>query len=58
MGKTIAEKIIAKASGAKSVKPGEIVWVNVDRAMMDDILGPRIQIAKKLDQLGKPVWDP
>lgn len=58
MGKTIAEKIIAKASGAKSVKPGDIVWVNVDRAMMDDILGPRIQIAKKLDQLGKPVWDP
>lgn len=58
MGKTIAEKIIARASGEKSVKPGDIVWVNVDRAMMDDILGPRIQIAEKLDQLGKSVWDP
>lgn len=58
MGKTIAEKIIARASGEKSVKPGDIVWVNVDRAMMDDILGPRIQIAKQLEQLGRPVWDP
>lgn len=57
MGKTIAEKIIARASGEPEVKPGDIVWVNVDRAMMDDILGPRIQIAEQMKELGKPVWD-
>ena len=58
MGKTIAEKIIARAAGVKEVKPGDIVWVRIDRAMMDDILGPRIQIAKQLKELGVPVWDP
>lgn len=58
MGKTIAEKIIARAAKVDQVQPGDIVWVDVDRAMMDDILGPRIQIAKQLEQLGRPVWDP
>lgn len=58
MGKTIAEKIIARAAQKEEVQPGDIVWVDVDRAMMDDILGPRIQIAEQLKELGKPVWDP
>lgn len=57
MGKTMAEKMIARAAGVEEVKPGEIVWVDVDRAMMDDILGPRIQIAKQLRELGRPVWN-
>lgn len=57
MGKTMAEKIIARAAGVEAVKPGEIVWVDVDRAMMDDILGPRIQIAGQLKELGRPVWN-
>ena len=58
MGKTIAEKIIARAAKEPEVRPGDIVWADVDRAMMDDILGPRIQIAEQLKELGKPVWDP
>ncbi|KMZ53331.1 3-isopropylmalate dehydratase large subunit [Dorea sp. D27] len=58
MGKTLAEKMIAGAAKEPEVKPGDIVWVDVDRAMMDDILGPRIQIAEQLKELGKPVWDP
>lgn len=58
MGKTIAQKIIGRAAGGKDVKPGDIVWVEIDRAMMDDILGPRIQIAEQLKELGVPVWDP
>lgn len=58
MGKTLAEKMIAGAAKVAEVKPGDIVWVDVDRAMMDDILGPRIQIAEQLKELGKPVWDP
>ena len=58
MGMTISEKILAKASGSQSVKAGEICWVNVDKAMMDDILGPRVEIADNLKKLGVPVWDP
>lgn len=52
MGKTISEKIISRACG-KSVKALDIVWVNVDMAMMDDILGPRVEIAEKMELLNK-----
>ena len=58
MGMTISEKILARASGRESVKAGEIVWVDVDKAMMDDILGPRVEIAEKLEELGAKVWEP
>lgn len=58
MGKTISEKILADASGKKEVSAGEIVWVNVERALMDDILGPRVEIAEKIKELGNKVWDP
>ncbi len=58
MGKTISEKILARASGRDSVSAGEIVWVEVDKAMMDDILGPRVEIADKLKELGAKVKHP
>ena len=58
MGKTISEKILARASGRESVSAGEIVWADIDRAMMDDILGPRVEIAEKIKALGNRVWDP
>lgn len=58
MGKTISEKIIAKAAGVESVKAGDIVWANVDKAMMDDILGPRVEIAEKMEELGASVKSP
>lgn len=58
MGKTISEKILARASGKPEVSAGDIVWANVDRAMMDDILGPRVEIAEKIQALGDKVWDP
>ncbi len=57
MGMTIAEKILAAASGRQSVHPGEIVMANVDKAMMDDILGPRVEIADRMEELGAKVWD-
>lgn len=56
MPQTLAEKIIAKAAGQKSVSPGEIVTCAVDLAMMHDSAGPRMA-GKKLDELGVPVWD-
>ena len=58
MGKTISEKILACASDREEVSAGEIVWANVERALMDDILGPRVEIAEKIKELGDKVWDP
>lgn len=58
MPMTISEKILAHAAGIQSVQAGEIIQAKVDKAMMDDILGPRIEIAEKLDMLGAHVWDP
>ncbi|NLY83849.1 MAG: 3-isopropylmalate dehydratase large subunit, partial [Acholeplasmataceae bacterium] len=30
----------------------------VDKAMMDDLLGPRVEIAEQLNRMGAKVWDP
>ncbi|MFT9493733.1 3-isopropylmalate dehydratase large subunit [Anaerosolibacter sp.] len=57
MGMTISEKILAHAAGLKTVKAGDIVWAKVDKAMMDDLLGPRVEIAEKLKELGADLWD-
>ncbi len=57
MGQTIIEKIIAHNLGVQSVKPGEIVTVNVDWVMLDDIMIPFI--VDKFHEMGfTKVWDP
>lgn len=56
-GMTFAQKALARAAGKDYVEIGEIVNANVDVAMMDDILGPRIEIAEGLKELGVGVWD-
>ncbi len=58
MGMTISEKILARASGRPEVRAGEIVWAKVDKAMMDDVLGPRLEIDDCLREMGVDVWDP
>ena len=55
-GRTLAEKIIAKAAGQASVTAGEIVTCRVDLAMMHDSGGPR-RVAPILERLGAKVWD-
>lgn len=57
-GRTMSEKILARAAGVADARAGDILWVDVDKAMMDDILGPRVQIAEGLKQFGDTVWDP
>ena len=57
MAMTLAEKIIAKASGRDSLRPGEIVTCKVDLAMIHDSGGPR-RVKPILDKLGVGVWDP
>lgn len=56
MGMTLAEKLLAGASGRESVTAGEIVTAKVDVCMMDDSLGPRF-IEKEFDRLGRRIWD-
>ena len=57
MGKTMSEKILARAAGVDQVSAGEIIWADIDKAMMDDILGPRVQIAEKMQEIQDRVWD-
>ncbi|MGL9730307.1 3-isopropylmalate dehydratase large subunit [Enterococcus sp. DIV0756] len=56
MGQTMAEKILSEKAKT-TVHAGDIVWIDIDRAMMDDILGPRVQIAEGLNGLCEEVWD-
>ncbi|MBM4765025.1 3-isopropylmalate dehydratase large subunit [Bacillus sp. B15-48] len=56
MGMTMSEKILAKASGKSEVKAGDIVWVNVDIAMMHDLLGPWL-VDKAFTRLGGKLFD-
>lgn len=57
MSMTMAEKIIARAAGKRIVRPGDFVWANVDTAMMDDLLGPRVVIAEQIKKLGDTIWN-
>ena len=53
----MSEKILAKAAGVPEATAGDILWVNVDKAMLDDILGPRVEIAEKMKEIKDEVWD-
>ena len=54
---TLAQKLIARASGRSHVTPGDIVTCEVDLAMSHDSSGPR-RVAPLLERLGVTVWDP
>ena len=55
MGETVIEKIIRNNVG-HTVKPGDIVTVNVDRVMIHDIFIPFV--AEKFEEMGfKKLWD-
>ena len=53
---TLAQKLVARASGRPSVVPGEIVNCRVDLAMFHDSSGPR-RLKPMLDELGASIWD-
>ncbi len=58
MGNTITEKILAKASGRPSVRPGDNVWVETDVLMTHDVCGPgTIGIFKREFGANAKVWD-
>ena len=56
MGATLAQKILARASGLKGVESGQYVTANIDLAIMSDNLG---FVYKILMEAGiQKVWDP
>ena len=56
MGETVIEKIIRNNVG-HTLKPGDIVTVNVDRVMIHDIFIPFV--AEKFEEMGfKKLWNP
>lgn len=57
MGMTAAEKILARAAGASAVHPGDLIWVKVDVAVLNDKGGPRV-VEPELRHLGAGIWDP
>jgi 3-isopropylmalate/(R)-2-methylmalate dehydratase large subunit len=57
MSQTLAQKLVARAAGRKTVPPGEIVTCKVDLAMVHDSSGPR-RLQPMLARLGAKVWDP
>lgn len=62
MGMTITEKILARASGKTRVSPDDVVFVNIDKAMIHDVSGPGvIAVFEKLKKQGMKIeklWDP
>ncbi|MBI5679288.1 MAG: 3-isopropylmalate dehydratase large subunit [Methanobacterium sp.] len=57
MEMTMAEKLLAKASGKKEVGAGEIVMANIDVAMTHDLTGPLS--VESFEKIGVPeVWGP
>ena len=56
MGRTLAEKILARCSGQAEVKPGDIIIAKVDCAMLDDTLGPPY-VDPGMKKLGAQIWD-
>ncbi|MDR1722005.1 MAG: 3-isopropylmalate dehydratase large subunit [Methanobrevibacter sp.] len=56
MSKTMAEKILAKASSSESVEAGDIVMAEIDVAMTHDLTGPLS--VQSFNQIGaKKVWN-
>ncbi len=56
MGMTMIEKILARASGADSVRVGEIVFAGPHRVLSHDNSAAILGIFEKMG--GKSVWDP
>ena len=54
---TLAQKLLAHASGRASVEVNEIVNCRVDLAMFHDSSGPR-RLKPMLEDLGTGIWDP
>lgn len=58
-GRTLSQKVLAKASGRTHITPGEVIWAKVDILMSHDPCSPGvISIFKKEFGADARVWDP
>jgi len=57
MGKTITEKILARASNRGEVSPNDLIWATVDMVFTHETVGPRV-FAESFKELGDRIWDP
>ncbi len=57
MGHTITEKILAKAAKRADVRPGDLIWADIDVLFTHETVGPRV-FAESLKALGDTIWDP
>src|ERR671937_359876 len=58
MGMTMTEKILARAGGRDSVRPGEIVLAKIDFAMGHDLTIPPAGKIMREQMGAEKVWDP
>lgn len=56
MGMTMAEKVLARASGRREVKPGEYVTAKVDQVMSQEAFAEVYRVLK--EEGVERVWDP
>lgn len=56
-GRTLVEKVAAKAAGLPSVRAGDLITAKVDLAFAHDSSGPR-RWRPMLEKLGVGLWDP
>lgn len=56
MGKTITEKILARASSKREVFPGDFTWAKVDMLFTHETVGPRV-FDESFRELGGKIWD-
>ncbi|ABK78106.1 3-isopropylmalate dehydratase large subunit [Cenarchaeum symbiosum A] len=58
----VTEKILARASGRESVSPGDVIFADVDKAMVHDVSGPGVmKVFERISGQGvdtKKLWDP
>lgn len=55
---TLTEKLLARGARKESVKPGDNIWVNVDKLMTHDVCGPpTFGIFKREFGQNASVWD-
>lgn len=52
----LAQRIIARASGQSLVRVGDVIWVDVDFAMIQDSGGPR-RLGPAMERLQARIWD-
>jgi homoaconitase/3-isopropylmalate dehydratase large subunit len=58
MGMTMTEKILARASGRESVRPGDLILAKIDFAMGHDLTIPPAGKIMREQMGAEKIWDP